>query len=329
VKEDATVALQADELDAGEAAPFRESNDAIGVAAELRDRMAEDGYLFFRGLVARESILAARRDILDCCAEAGWLKPGTPVPDGIAAEGVAWTEPQPGFMAVYNRLQRSEAFHSLAHDPALVSMLKRLFGEPVLPHPRNIARIIFPQNTLHTTPAHQDFIHVQGTPETYTAWIPLGDCPRPLGSLVVLAGSHRAGILPVHQAYGAGGVGIDTEELALRWVGGDFQLGDAVVFHSLAVHKALANLTLDRIRLSVDYRYQPLSHPVAEGSLLPHHAQVGWPEVYEGWRSDRYQYYWERLHVRRVGRDAGAEAVRAAAAARPDPATDNPARGAL
>jgi hypothetical protein len=308
------------ESERGVDAPFVVSNPLLGDGDALRARMSEDGCLFFRGLVSAGSIGEARREILHCCAAAGWLRPGTSIEEGIAALGVCWTEPQPEFMAVYNAIQKGEAFHALAHDRALIAMLEAMFGEPALPHPRNIARIIFPQNTLFTTPSHQDYVHVQGTEETYTAWIPLGDCPQSLGSLAVLAGSHRAGILPVHRAYGAGGVGIDTEELPNRWVGGDFHVGDVVVFHSLAVHKALPNVSPDRIRLSVDYRYQPLSHPIAEDSLRPHHGQIDWPEVYAGWRSERYQYYWQGLPTRRAERDPRVHAVRQAADRDPLPA---------
>ena len=300
-------------------APFVVSNGILYDGDALKAQMAGSGYLFFRALIPAESILAARREILARCAEAGWLAPEYDIETGIAASGVSWIEPQPEFMAVYNRIQQGEAFHTLAHEPALTAMFERLFGETPLAHPRNIARIIFPHNTLHTTPSHQDYVHVQGTEETYTAWMPLGECPQSLGSLAVLAGSHRAGILPVHRAYGAGGVGIDTEQLPHQWVGGDFGLGDVVVFHSLAVHKALPNLSPNQIRLSVDYRYQPLSHPVSCDSLLPHYAQVSWTEVYTGWRSERCQYYWNNLPIRRAERDPRVHAVRAAA----DPAPSN------
>jgi len=307
----------APELDA----PFEVSNDILSDGDALKAQMAESGYLFFRALIPEEAILAARREILARCAEAGWLAPGMAIDEGIAEEGVSWIEPQPEFMAVYNQVQKGEAFHTLAHESALIAMFERLFGEAALAHPRNIARIVFPQNTLHTTPSHQDYIHVQGTEETYTAWMPLGECPQNLGSLAVLAGSHRTGILPVHKAYGAGGVGIDTESLPNQWVGGDFGLGDVVVFHSLAVHKALPNLSPRQIRLSVDYRYQPLSHPVAADSLLPHHGQVGWPEVYAGWKSERFQYYWNYLPIRRAERDPRVHAIRAAADQAPLPAS--------
>jgi hypothetical protein len=216
-------------------------------------------------------------------------------------------------MAVYNQVMKGERFHALAFDSGLMAMLRTLFGEEPLPHARNIARIIFPQNTLHTTPSHQDYIHIQGTEETYTAWIPLGDCPVTLGSLAVLAGSNTGEIYPVHSAYGAGGVGIDTEKLPFTWVGGDFDCGDAVVFHSLTVHKAFPNLNPDHIRLSVDFRYQPLSHPIEASSLLPHFAQVTWEDIYADWTSDRYQYYWRDLPIRYASADPRVEQVRRAA----------------
>jgi hypothetical protein len=67
------------------------------------------------------------------------------------------------------------------------------------------------------------------------------------------------------------------------------------VFHSHAVHRALPNRGPDRLRLSVDYRYQPASHPVTRGSLLPHYARVPWSEIYACWKVTERQYYWERM----------------------------------
>ncbi|HXG23877.1 MAG TPA: phytanoyl-CoA dioxygenase family protein [Chthonomonadales bacterium] len=277
---------------------FTVSNELLHRPEALRARAQEEGYLFFRSLIDAEAIWRARLQILDLCREAGWLQPGSNPADGIAAEGVAYVEPEPAFMEVYNRLQKLEDFHTLAHQPKLLAMFDTLFGEPTLVHARNIARIIFPQNLKYTTPAHQDYVHIQGTEETWTAWIPLGDCPRELGSLAILRGSHRQGGYPTQAAYGAGGLGIDTESLPYPWVEGDFLIGDVVVFHSLCVHRAIPNLTPNRLRLSVDYRYQPLSHPVVESSFRPHHGQITWEEVYAGWHSNRYQYYWRNLPLR-------------------------------
>lgn len=268
------------------------SNGLLTDPIALRERAQAEGCLFFRDLLDHKAVKQTRAEILRICADAGWILPDTDLLEGVAAPGAACVEPDPVFMAVYNRIQRLESFHALAHQPALLALFDMVFEEPTLVHARNIARIIFPANVKFTTPAHQDFVHVQGTEDTWTTWIPLGDCPRELGSLALLPGSHRGGVYPVHQAYGAGGLGIDTDALPYTWATRDFQCGDLVVFHSLLVHKALPNLSANRLRLSTDFRYQGVSRPITEGSMRPHHGQLTWEEVYGDWRSDQYQYYW-------------------------------------
>ena len=279
---------------------FIVSNDLLHRPDALRARAGEDGYLFFHGLLEPEILQRLRGQILALCAEARWLAPGSDPADGIAAPGVAPAEGQPAFMALYNQVNRLEDFHALAHHPALLAMLGDLFGEPPLAHARNIARLIFPQATQFTTPAHQDYIHIQGTEETWTAWIPLSDCPRELGSLAVLPGSHRGGLLPVHAALGAGGLGIRTDDLPFAWAASDFAAGDALFFHSLLVHRGLPNVTPDRLRLSVDFRYQGVSQPVVASSFQPHHGQLSWEDIYANWQSPQFQYYWRDLPLQYV-----------------------------
>lgn len=273
---------------------LRESNGLSGSPGALRDRTREDGCLLFRSIIDGEAVAEVRRDILGICQEAGWLAAGSEPGAGIAAPDIAHVEPEPAFMEVYNRVMCLESFHALAHQPRLLEIFDSILGEPTLAHARNIARIIFPNNVQFTTPAHQDFVHVQGTEDTWTAWIPLGDCPRELGGLAVLPGSHRAGIQPTHKAYGAGGLGIDTGSLPFEWATTDFRGGDALLFHSLTIHKALPNLSPNRIRLSVDFRYQGISKPVTQASFQPHHGQLSWDQVYADWESARYQYYWKK-----------------------------------
>lgn len=48
-------------------------------AAVLQARFAEDGYLFFPGLLPAEPVLEVRRQVLELCAEAGWLDPEAPL----------------------------------------------------------------------------------------------------------------------------------------------------------------------------------------------------------------------------------------------------------
>lgn len=273
--------------------PFTDSTDLLQQPEELRARAVRDGYLFLPGLLAPEPVLELRRQILEICARHGFTAEGSELMQGIAAEGLRLREGEPAYMAAYDDIQRLEAFHALAHEAPLLGALRALFGEEVLVHPRNIARVMFPQNNQFTTPAHQDYVHVQGTQETWTSWIPLGDCPAELGGVEVLAGSHVFGVLPVRSAYGAGGLGVETEQLGLTWRGTDYRCGDVLLFHSLCVHRGRDNQTPDRLRLSVDYRFQGLSQPVEGRSLLPHFNRLSWDEIYAGWSRPELQYYWK------------------------------------
>ena len=268
-------------------APLRDSSALRTNLAALRQRAAEDGYLFLPGLLPPSAVLAVRGAILEICHDAGWCDRS-----GCWSGIPPYVEGQPEHRAVYEGIQRLEIFHRLAVRPELIALYAGLFGEAVLAHPRNIARVMFPQNNRHATPAHQDGILIRGTPETWTAWIPLGEIPADLGGLALLAGSHHESLLATHPALGAGGLAVDTAALPYAWVGGDMAAGDVLTFHSRTVHQALPNGTPDRMRLSADFRYQPASHPVAGDSLLPHMGYLTWEQIYAGWSESAGQYYW-------------------------------------
>ena len=278
---------------------FRVSNDALDDAGELRRRIDQDGYLFFRKLEDPDQLWDLRLQLLSVCRDGGWLQAGSALADGIADVSRKCAEGDPEYLAVYNQVQKVEAFHRAGHWPVVLDVMAKLIGEPILPHPSKVARLWFPQHTLHTTPPHQDFVHFQGTYDTYTCWTPVGDCPRELGGLAVLPGSHkRRVIFDHHFALGAGGLGVDTAQFDGAWLSTDYELGDALIFHSLTLHQALPNLTPDRLRLSLDNRYQALSQPIAEHQLRPHLSRASgltWEEVYAGWRSRDLQYYWRDL----------------------------------
>ena len=64
------------------------------------------------------------------------------------------------------------------------------------------------------------------------------------------------------------------------------------------VHKSLPTQLPDRIRISCDTRYQPVTEEIQEKSLLPHLRHITWEEIYSGWKSDRLKYYWKSLPLR-------------------------------
>ena len=266
---------------------FVDSTSILDDANALRARMNEMSYLFFRKLLPAESIQSVHSSILSLCQQSDWADS-----DGHA-KGSPRIEGDDSFAELYDRVQRLESFHALPHRPEILDVIRALVQEEVLPHPRNIARIIFPQAEAHTTPAHQDYIHVQGTPETYTTWIPLVDCPADLGGVALLPDTHKQSIFEVHPTSGAGGLGIDTQGFEQCWQSVDYNIGDVLIFHSYTVHKGLPNITANQLRFSVDYRFQGVSQPVTEGSLQPHHGRISWDQVYKEWKHPDNRYYWQ------------------------------------
>ena len=272
--------------------PFLDSTDVINDGPELRERMGQDGYLFFRGLLPPDVLEHLRMQFLKIGSEAGWVKSDTPLEDAIADLNGFCVEPEPKYMEVYHRMYKLQEFHALQHHPTLIGMFERMLGESVMPHPRIIARTIFPQREAFTTPAHQDFLPIQGTADTYTAWIPLSDTPPELGGLQIAAGSYRRGIYDFRPAMGAGGMEV-TDPLEGTWVSNPFNQGDVLIFHSMTVHKGLPN-GWDRLRMSIDSRFQKISDTIAPGSLKPHGGLIAWEEVYADWPSSELKYYWQK-----------------------------------
>ena len=286
---------------------FRVSNDAIDDPEELRRRIDAEGYLFFRALQDPDKLWALRRDILAVCREGGWLREGTDLTAGIAETAHRCTEGDLEYAKVYHEVYKLESFHRAGHWPEVLAMMQQVIGGPVLPHPQKIARLWFPQYAEHTTPIHQDFVHFQGTYQTYTCWTPVGDCPRELGGLAVLPGSHRIDAVHDHHfSLGAGSLAIVPEQLKGQWVTTDYEIGDTLIFGSLMVHQALPNRTADRLRISLDNRYQRLDQPIAAHMLLPHlrtHHELTWDEVYRDWGSPELQYYWRDLDLEVLPKD--------------------------
>ena len=235
--------------------PFRDSTAHLNDAGTLRARLAEDGYLFLRNLFPRQSILDVRARLLNKAAEGGWLAPDSP---GLRRHRQPGRRLQGPRAALYVRLPHplvGRGAASPAHPPRGARPVRPHLRRSPLAHPMFVQRNIFPQseNFDFTTGIHQDRVHIGGA-TSYAMWMPLGDCPREMGTLAVAAGSHSTGILPTKVGSGAGGMDI-AAPIPGTWVTGDFAAGDALIFRDVTVHKALPNRTRS-IRMSFDARYQ-------------------------------------------------------------------------
>jgi hypothetical protein len=293
---------------------LRVSNDAMNDRTELRRRIDDEGYLFFKRLQNPDKLRALRREMLTVMQQGGWLIAGTDPMDGIADISAQCTEGDLGYTDVYHEVYKLESFHRSAHWPEVMAMVETIMGRPIMPHPQKIARLWFPQYTEHTTPIHQDFVHFQGNFETLTCWAPVGDCPIELGGLAVLPGSHKVNqVLDHHFSLGAGGLYVDTEqevethkELGVAWHTTNYEIGDTLIFPALTIHKALPNESDDKLRVSLDNRYQAVGDPIAAHMLEPHlslQSKLTWEEVYRNWQTDDLKYYWKQVDNPVVPRD--------------------------
>jgi len=285
---------------------MRPSDDIVGDAAALRARLDEDGYLYVPGVLDRAEVMDLRRDVLTVLHRHGWVAGGEQLMWGVA-EGIPVREGDEAYFAAYDDVQRLESFHSLAHRAALLSLMRDAVGDTAFPHPLKVARLVFPDNPEVSTPPHQDHPNNQGTPSLTAAWVALGDCSKEAGSLAVLSGSHRFGVLPLEFHLGPGNRQAVVPDEVLRsctWVTTDVKAGDVVLFPSLTVHAALNNTTWG-MRLSVDYRYQCEGEELSDMVLHPHFGRLSWDEIYAGWKSDEFQYYWKDLDYTVVPFDTG------------------------
>lgn len=279
---------------------FVESTAIAGDPDALRARLAEDGYLYFPGLVDPEPVLSLRRAILAELAARGWLAegsdPGDALPDAIVRTEVMRTREErraamrdDGWFGGYRAIQRLEAFHRLAFDDALLGTVRTLLSDDAFPHPRKIARVVYPSDPKLTTAPHQDYTHIQGTADFVTTWLPLGDYGAGEGGLRILRTPGQRGVFPVEVADGAGGLGSRIGPDAAHWLTTEFHAGDVLLFHSLTVHAGTPNVS-PSLRLSADYRFQSASQPITSASLLPHmHPAVpDWPELVDAWETTRW-----------------------------------------
>jgi hypothetical protein len=268
---------------------LRDSSDLVQNAPALRGRMESDGYLFLPGLLNRDEVLAARREVALRLQSLGQLEPGTDPMECIAAQGVKVAfNPD---VAVEN-----PALLKVLYEGPMMAFWEHFLGEPVRHFDYTWFRTVTPGPG---TPSHTDAVYMnRGTQRLFTAWTPIGDIPLHVGGLMVLEGSHRHQKLRenysskdvdsfcsnrVGESYtGMGGGGniragghLSKNARTLRdAIGGrwlttpEYRAGDVLVFSIFTVHASLDNQS-NQIRLSSDSRYQAASEPVDERWVGP------------------------------------------------------------
>jgi hypothetical protein len=263
---------------------LRESSDIVGDVGALRARIAEEGYLYLPGLLVREDVLEARREIVRRLEGAGQLKPGTDPMDAIVNPNM----PPKGFQP--DLAKGNAQLRKVLYDGPLMAFFEEFLGGAVRHFDYTWLRSIGPGKG---TPSHCDSVYMnRGTQKLFTTWTPLGDVDLMLGGLMILEGSNRNerlketyGVQDVDsycenkpdatkwgKSWGTGGwlrgnpnqIRNSIVGPKGRWLTAEFRAGDVLIFTIHTVHASLDNQTADRFRFSSDTRYQLASEPVDE-----------------------------------------------------------------
>jgi hypothetical protein len=226
-------------------------------AAALRSRADEDGYLFFRGSLEQDLVLALRHEVLERCERRGWLDPAAPLDEGRCLPGTHLGAYDDDWVDLQREVFVLPEFAALRRAPFVLGVLERLFGEPPLDGQGDTCRLMSPAARALTTGPHQDRFYVRRSDRLWTVWIPLGDCPVSLGGLAVLPASNGYGLLP-HSGEGEGRQGAEVSPHA-TWAISDYGCGDVLMFSCFTLHRAAENTTANTLRVSADFRYVPES----------------------------------------------------------------------
>ncbi len=263
---------------------------------DLASELETHGYVLIRNLIPPADILPLLTDVTEVLNKANWLAPRTNPTDRIANRAAACSEDDPNadYREVRHNVFSLPRFQGLPHHPALTAMMKQLTGPELLILPRPAPRLIFPDYEPGIIHAHQDYNPAAGHHHTFTAWMPLHDCPINQGPLRILEGSHRYGIQPdpTHTGFIPAGT-----ERGDAWAIGAIHAGDVLLFNNLTIHEAAPN-TSNRLRLSLDCRFQSYLHPT-DPALYTFVAGGGrsWESTYANWPAsyNHLKFYWTHL----------------------------------
>jgi len=269
---------------AGALGELRSSTELADDPEALGKRMREEGYLFMRGYLDADEVLAARAEVTRRLAECGALEEDHPEIEAVSKPGAG----APGFEGL---TKENVPLKRLLYGGRMMALYERLLGGAVRHYDFTWLRAV--EGGGRGTYPHCDVVYMgRGTRNLFTAWTPLGDVPFDLGGLMILEGSHHKAPrlrkylgrdvdayctnYPDAAEIEAGRKGWQNwdgrlssdpvtlrEKLGGRWLTTEFRAGDVVTFTMATVHASMDNQT-NRFRLSSDSRYQLASEPIDE-----------------------------------------------------------------
>ena len=246
------------------------SDALVSDPAGLRERFAQEGYLYVPGFFPREDVQTARTEFLRRINAHGGLDPAHSMEDAVASDQ--------RLAPRSTLLHENKAVQNVIFSQRLRKFYERLLQGECRHYDHIWTRVVGPGRG---TPPHCDLVYMgRGTPDVMTAWIPYGDVSLKLGGLMILEKSHlqqdrlrkyletdvdtfcanRGPYKHKHGHLSANPVSL-REKLGGRWLTTSFQMGDLLTFGMKTVHGSIDNGTKS-YRLSTDTRYQLAREPI-------------------------------------------------------------------
>jgi len=264
---------------------LKESQQYLPEEAKLRKSFSEDGYLFLRGVLDRNAVQRVAKDLIRISKRYGFVEKKS-ISESIWSRRTTNETDLSLDGSFAKSLGAMKSLRELAQTKELVGILRKVLACDVYPWRNNQdqVRVIPPGDFMRdlghvrlpgATPAHQDFYSFRSL-DFCTVWIPLMEIDEQVGGLALRSVSHRDGLrehwwrgnlqLGVADTINEAKAWRDTGAVVLggtvqpngdghEWLRSNYQVGDVLIFQPLMLHRGLRN-TSDRVRLSVDFRFQ-------------------------------------------------------------------------
>jgi hypothetical protein len=256
---------------------LHDSTADAGDPASLQRRLAEDGYLFLRGVVNKDLLASIRALIVGELRRRAYLSSSPDPGEELRAL------PDVNVYGVLPQLNGHESVRQITELRSLMRITSDLFAEQA--KALNLVRVRAAGPGRGELP-HCDWVYMsRGTDRLLTTWMPVADVPIERGPLMILERSHREN--PFTQKYltlDADRLGVldglrlkhrrlvhggrysrrpdrVRSEFGTRWLTADFRPGDVVLFGPRCLHATLDNQTAD-FRVSIDARFQPAADAI-------------------------------------------------------------------
>ena len=237
---------------------------------ELHLKLDRDGYLFFPGLIDTREIQAARNAVFKQLKDVDELV--APYEEGIFSHRSRRDELYKDRGEFWEMVSNGELLRKVSNGPTLQKIASKIFGGPAVGFDYLFLRAV-PRGRFTHLHCDSGFF-TRFTKKVLTCWVAFTDITFDKGPLFVIEGSHK--FMDIRKNFDNFDVVFNKEQKAsidedpvsfankrnAKLLTTNFKPGDVLIFGMHTLHGAFENhATDDRIRLTCDIRYQPISEP--------------------------------------------------------------------